>query len=58
MRQELQDNAHDKGSLGSKKRSMTVYCKPYFKDSSGLVGINRASVCVISLGQCISAVTP
>ena len=37
MRQELQDVAREKSSSTTKKKSLTVYCKPYFKDSSGLV---------------------
>jgi len=35
---ELQELAREKSSVGgNKKKTMTIYSKPYFKDSSGLV---------------------
>ena len=39
MKQELQEHARDKSNTTIKKKSMTVYSIPYFKDSSGLVSI-------------------
>ena len=37
VKEELHEHARDKSDAVSKKKSMSVYCKPYFKDTSGLV---------------------
>jgi len=39
VKEELHEHAREKFDAASKKKSMTVYCKPYFKDTSGLVSL-------------------